>query len=72
MAELLSGRLIRFRHQRVLQEVERRWVDIRIRATGARHRPGYVAAVCVGRNPGKVEIGPVHWKVDDDLPDRTL
>ena len=72
MAELLRWRLFRFRHQRVLQEIECGWMNIRIGTPGARHRPGDIAPVGVGRHPGKVEIGPVDRKVRDDLSDRAL
>ena len=72
MAELLRRRLFRFRHQRVLQEIEGGGMNIRIGTPGARHRPGDVTPVSVGRHPGKIEIGPVNWKVRDDLSDRAL
>jgi hypothetical protein len=64
--------LFRFRHQHVLQEIEGGWMNIRIGTPGARHRPGDITAVGVGRHPGKVEIGPINWKVRNDLSDRAL
>jgi hypothetical protein len=72
MAEFLRRRLFRFRHQGVLQEIEGGGVNIRIGTPGARHRPGDVAAVSVGRHTRKVEIGAVDRKVRDDLSDRAL
>ena len=47
-------------------------MNIRIGTPCARHCPGDVAAVSVGRHPGKVEVGPIDRKIRNNLPDRAL